>query len=96
VRSFYSGVVDLSGRTTLFQLAGVMRRAVCVIANDTGPMHVAAAVGAPVLGLMSEQVNGAWSAPKGPRAKALQGKPLTELGVDKVLLALGDFLDQKG
>ena len=88
-------MVDFSGRTTLFQLAGIMRRAVCVIANDTGPMHIAASVGAPVLGLMSEQVDAAWSAPKGPNAKWLQGKPLGDLDVDKVFLALGEFLDQK-
>jgi len=95
IRAINPKVADFSGSTTLFQLAAIMRRAACVIANDTGPMHVAAVVGAPTLGLMSDQVDAEWSAPKGPRAKWLQGKPLAELGVDKVLLALGDFLDQK-
>jgi ADP-heptose:LPS heptosyltransferase len=94
IRSAFPRLNDFSGSTTLFQLAAIMRRAVCVIANDTGPMHIAAAVGAPTLGLMSERVNATWNAPKGPGAKVLQGKPLAELGVDKVLLALGDFLDQ--
>ncbi len=94
IRAIAPGIIDLAGRTTLFQLAAVMRGATCVIANDTGPMHVAAAVGAPVLGLMSEQVDAAWNAPKGPRAKWLQGQPLSTLEVDKVLLALGEFLDQ--
>lgn len=95
IRAANPRVADFSGVTTLFQLAALIRGAVCVIANDTGPMHIAAVVGAPVLGLMSERVNAIWSAPKGPRAKWIQGKPLAELEVDKVFLALGDFLDQK-
>jgi ADP-heptose:LPS heptosyltransferase len=95
IRAVNPKVADFSGATTLFQLAALMRRAAFVVSNDTGPMHIAAAVGARTLGLMSDQVNAEWSAPKGPRAKWLQGKPLVELGVDKVLLALDDFLDQK-
>jgi len=94
IRSVFPEVVDLTGRTSLLQLAALMRGAVCVVANDTGPMHIAAAVGAPVLALMSERVDAAWNAPKGPQAKWLQGHPLAELDVEKVLLALADFLDQ--
>jgi len=44
-------VLDLTGRTTLKQLAEVFRRCRVVIANDTGPMHIAAAVGAPTVAL---------------------------------------------
>jgi len=43
------GVVDLSGRTTLGELAGVMAGAEGVVSNDSGAMHLAAAVGAPVV-----------------------------------------------
>ena len=89
-------VADFSGRTSLFQLAAILRRATCVIANDTGPAHIAAAVGAPTLVLMSEQVDAAWSAPRGPRSAWLQGKPLATLGADKVLLALANLVDRTG
>jgi len=44
-----SALVDLSGRTTLAELAGVMAQADAVIANDSGAMHLAGAVGAPVV-----------------------------------------------
>jgi heptosyltransferase-1 len=43
--------LDLSGRTTLPQLAAVLRRAELLVTNDSGPMHLAVAVGAPVVAL---------------------------------------------
>jgi len=45
------GVVSLAGRTNLLQVAALLRRCRLVIGNDTGPLHIAAAVGTPVLGL---------------------------------------------
>jgi len=41
--------LDLSGRTTLPQLAAVLAAADAVLANDTGPLHLAAALGRPVV-----------------------------------------------
>ena len=40
------GAVNLAGRTTLKQLAVLIKRMRLFITNDTGPMHIAAAVGA--------------------------------------------------
>ena len=45
------GAMSCAGRTDLPQLAALLRRCSLVIGNDTGPLHVAAAVGTPVLGL---------------------------------------------
>jgi heptosyltransferase I len=42
---------NLAGETDLFQLAELYRRCSVVITNDSGPMHVAAAVGTPVVGI---------------------------------------------
>ena len=42
------GAVHLAGRTTLRQLVAVLERAAVVVANDTGPMHIAAALGRPL------------------------------------------------
>jgi len=41
--------VSLAGETTLKTLAALYRRAPLVISTDTGPMHLAAAVGTPVV-----------------------------------------------
>lgn len=46
------GVVDLRGRTSLAELGGILQRADLVIANDTGPMHLAASLGRRVIALM--------------------------------------------
>jgi lipopolysaccharide heptosyltransferase I len=40
---------DLTGRTTLPQLAALLARADVMLANDTGPLHLAAALGRPVV-----------------------------------------------
>jgi heptosyltransferase-1 len=46
-----SPVLDLAGRTDLRTLAAVYQRARVVVSTDTGPMHLAAAAGAPVVAL---------------------------------------------
>lgn len=43
--------LDLTGKDTLKQLLALLRRADLVLAPDSGPMHMANAVGTPVLGL---------------------------------------------
>ena len=43
------GGIDVTGRTTLRQLVALLERADLVIANDSGPMHIAAALGRPLV-----------------------------------------------
>ncbi|CAN5376783.1 lipopolysaccharide heptosyltransferase I [soil metagenome] len=43
------GAVDLTQRTNLKQLAALLAGAEVVIANDSGPMHIAAALGRPLV-----------------------------------------------
>jgi ADP-heptose:LPS heptosyltransferase len=52
VRAAAAGTVcDLTGRTDLGTLAAVLARCAVVVANDSGPLHLARAVGAATVGL---------------------------------------------
>jgi heptosyltransferase-1 len=62
-------VVDLCGQTTLPQLAALCEEADVVLSNDTGPLHLAVAAGARVVGVYT-CTNPALNGPYGPRALA--------------------------
>jgi heptosyltransferase I len=66
---------DLTGRTSLLQTVEVLRRCAAVVTNDTGPMHIAAALGKPVIGLFGP-TNPRRTGPYGQVEHALQ---LTDL-----------------
>ena len=51
IRSSGREVVNLAGSTSLKHLAALMKRARLVISSDSGPMHVASAVGTDVIGI---------------------------------------------
>ena len=46
-------VVNLTGHTTLKRLGATLRACDMAMTNDSGPMHLAAAVGTPVLGMFT-------------------------------------------
>ncbi len=50
-------VVDLAGATDLAGLAGVLADASAVVTGNTGPAHLAAAVGTPVVSLFAPVVS---------------------------------------
>lgn len=52
----HPAVVDLGGRTDLPALAEVLARAEVVVTGNTGPAHLAAAVGTPVVSLFAPTV----------------------------------------
>ncbi|HEU4973753.1 MAG TPA: glycosyltransferase family 9 protein [Baekduia sp.] len=60
-------VLDLGGATSLAELAGVLARADAVVVGNTGPAHLAAAVGTPVVSLFAPTVPAVkwrpWSVP---------------------------------
>jgi heptosyltransferase-1 len=56
--------VSLAGRTPTLVLAGVLARAACVVGIDTGPIHVAAALGVPCVVLFGSS-DPARTAPSG-------------------------------
>jgi hypothetical protein len=43
--------VDLTGRLSLSGLCGLLDRATIMVSNDTGPLHLALAIGTPTVGI---------------------------------------------
>jgi ADP-heptose:LPS heptosyltransferase len=81
-------VVDLTGKTSLGQVAALARRAVWVVTNDTGPAHIAGIVGAPTLVVMSRVTDPVKMLPHGPAVGWLKRDDLADLGADEVWTAL--------
>jgi ADP-heptose:LPS heptosyltransferase len=65
------GVTDLGGATDLPRLAGLLARAGCLVVGNTGPAHLAAAVGTPVVSLFAPVVPATRWAPYGVPAAVL-------------------------
>jgi ADP-heptose:LPS heptosyltransferase len=53
IRAWQPGAVNLAGKSTLLQSAEILRRCDLYVGNDSGPMHLAVAVGTPVVGIFS-------------------------------------------
>lgn len=64
-------LIDLVGRTDLLTAAAALRRARLFIGNDTGIMHIAAAMGTPTLGLFGPSLEQHY-APWGPRSAVVR------------------------
>ena len=65
---------NLAGRLSLGGLQALLRRAAVFITNDTGPMHLGAALGTPTIGLFGPETPVMY-APLGPFARALYAPP---------------------
>ncbi len=77
---------DLTGRTDFASIARLGARAALAVGNDTGPLHLAAAAGAPTVVLFSSASDPALSAPRG-KVAVLQAANLADLPVAKVAQA---------
>lgn len=67
-------VANLAGRLGTAELAAVFAQSAVVVSNDSGPMHIAAAMGAPTLGLFGPETPVMYG-PIGLRARALYRPP---------------------
>lgn len=91
--------LDLVGKLDLPEVAAVLARAAMFIGNDSGLMHLAAAAGAPTLGLFGPTPSDEYG-PAGPKAQAVlaDGPPgqgaMEDLPVARVLEAAEALLGQ--
>jgi ADP-heptose:LPS heptosyltransferase len=76
---------DQTGRTDFAQIAALGARAALAVGNDTGPMHLIAAAGAPSISLFSSASDPALSGPRG-HVTIFQAPDLKDVLVETVLM----------
>jgi heptosyltransferase-1 len=104
-----TAAVNLGGRTTLRELACLYRRAALVVTTDSGPMHLAAAMGTPVVALFGP-TDPARTGPYGPGHKVIRSglacapcfrkrcdtlRCMRGIGVEEVLAAVREVLETR-
>ncbi|MBP7757990.1 MAG: glycosyltransferase family 9 protein [Alphaproteobacteria bacterium] len=84
IKSLCPSAIDLTGKTTLFQIAAMARNACGAIGNDTGPIHLIAATSCPTLALFSGSSHKIKHAPQGKNVVILQEEKLSDLDIKTV------------
>jgi ADP-heptose:LPS heptosyltransferase len=74
------------------ELAGVLAMSRVVVANDSGPMHLAAAVGTPVVGLFGP-TDPARTGPTGAKGRVVKRDRMSEITVEEVFEAVKDLIE---
>lgn len=80
------GVLDLTGKTALVDLPALARGAIAAIGNDTGPMHMSAVTGCPVVILFTTQTSKIHkhAPPKPTGVRALEAHDMNDISVQSV------------
>ncbi len=79
--------LDLTGKTTILELAGLAQRAALAVGGDTGPLHLAAMMGSPTIALFSRFSDPVQATPVGD-TRLLRVDRLEDLPVDRVAAAV--------
>ena len=87
IRAACPTAIDLTGQTSLLQLAQVIAKAGLAVGNDTGPTHLAAALGLPTVALFSDDSDPALTRPRGD-VTVLEAADLADLPLARVAAAL--------
>lgn len=87
------GRVVLAPPTDVYRLVAVLRRASVLVAADTGPLHLAAALGTPCVGLYGP-TRAERNGPYGSGHRTLEGRDgrMAAVGVEEVLRATVELL----
>jgi ADP-heptose:LPS heptosyltransferase len=90
------GAIDLVGCLSLPEIAAVLARTALFIGNDSGLMHLAAAAGAPTIGLFGP-TNAREYGPAGPNARAIVSATgrMDDIGIPDILTPARDMLGRR-
>jgi ADP-heptose:LPS heptosyltransferase len=83
---------NLVGETDFIDILALAAQARLAVGNDTGPMHLIAAAGAPSLVLFGPESDPFLCAPRGGNVQILRAQPLAALSLGEVLAAVGGAL----
>ena len=89
------GIINLIGKTSLNQLASLLRCAKLLISCDSGPVHLASCVGIRVLALFRNDLPGKTSLRWGPRSsgsRVIEKYSFEEISVDEVFKQAKEML----
>ena len=82
---------NLCGGTDLFDIVTLARRAAVAVGNDTGPSHLIAAAGCPIVVLFSRDSHPVKSRPPWPNVRVLRKDSLADLPVAAVRAAAAEI-----
>ncbi len=81
-------IKNVTGKTTLIVLASILKKSKLLISGDSGPIHMACAVGIPVIALFRNDIPGKgpnrWG-PWGESSVVIEKKSLLDISVDDVM-----------
>jgi ADP-heptose:LPS heptosyltransferase len=83
-------IKNMTGKTTLVELASLLKRSKLLVSGDSGPVHLACAVGTPVVALFRNDLPGKgpkrWG-PWGEGSVVIEKNSLSDISVDEVMKA---------
>lgn len=91
VRQSFPPSVLILDQLTIPQLAAAQARLAAFVSNDTGPMHIASAVGTPVVLLLDKRAPESYL-PQGDRHRVIYSSVITDIGVEEVYEATRSVL----
>lgn len=90
-------VINLAGRTTLVQLAALLKRCRLLVSGDSGPVHLACAVNTPVIAIFRNDLPGKTAKRWGPwqkRSLVIEKSSLCDISVDEVLEKVREVMNK--
>lgn len=81
-------IINLTGKTSLVQLAALLKRCKLLISGDSGPVHLACAVGAPTIAIFRSDIPAKCARRWGPWGAGnfvIEKDNLNDISVDEVL-----------
>lgn len=90
-------VIDLIGKTTLLELSSLLKRSKLLVTVDSGPMHLAAALGIPVVAIFRKSLPAVsakrWG-PAGDKHIIIENDSIKNIKVDEVLNGIRKALSE--